>query len=159
MRKSLITSALLLLPALALAAPPSDPVGFWLVDDEAFAIEVHPCGDGLCGRIAWARPDGDTGEMPLDVNNRDHNARARGLLGLDVVADLLADDQGEWRDGTFYDPRDGKTYHRATVRLTEDGSIVLTGFADLQRRGRTVRSRFSHTVRFSPTTQEALAAR
>ncbi len=152
--------ALLVLPNAAFGVAPAEPVGHWLIEDGSFAIEVHPCGDGFCGRIAWASPDPTTGEPPLDLQNRRNEHRARSLLGLDVVAGLqIGDKSGEWREGSFYDPRDGKTYYRATARLTDDGGIVLTGYADVKHRGRMVRSRFSHTVRFAATTPEALAAR
>jgi len=162
MRRSMLAlgALILLVGTPALATPPADPVGHWLVTDGAFALQIQPCGDAFCGRIAWAPADPATGEIVLDRNNPVRSLRQRSLLGLDVLDGLTpAAKAGEWRQGSFYDPRDGKTYQRASLRFDGDGSVVLSGYADVKHRGRTVRSRFSHTVRLRPTSPEALASR
>lgn len=120
--------ALALLLGLAGSCPtsgtPDNPVqGVWLVEEDV-AIAVTRCGRGsLCGRIAWLRATHDDAGRPKhDERNPDPALRERPLCGLTVLEGLLPvpDEPGRWAAGSFYDPRDGRSYGlTATVRSAD----------------------------------------
>lgn len=61
-------SALFVLAALAAAGPASaaGPEGLWLTQDRDGVIEVRPCDNGLCGRIAGMREPVQPGRQHPD---------------------------------------------------------------------------------------------
>ena len=99
------------------AAPATDDnrkaQGVWMIEDEV-ALAVAPCGgDALCGRIVWLRtPRDDAGRPKRDAMNPDAALRGRPLCGLAVLDGLLPvpGEPGRWAAGSFYDPRDGRSY-------------------------------------------------
>jgi uncharacterized protein (DUF2147 family) len=106
--------------ALALVAMPvfaAQPVtGAWLTDARDGIVEIAPCGDKLCGRLAkmLVAPKGSA----TDRNNPDPALRDRPLVGLAVLTGFAPD--GEvWR-GTGYDPKAGKSYATTLQRLGPD---------------------------------------
>ena len=142
--------ALLTLLATTAGAAPAGSAsihGVWLLENGKIAVEIAPCGEQLCGKIAWLAP----GLPTRDVDNRDPALRDRELLGLQVITGLAASEEDDTRfeGGVFYDPMQGRSYYRCRVQLQPDGSLKLRGYADVERNGRLVRSRFSRTVRWT----------
>ena len=110
----LFIASLLCLPKPALAA---DPAGLWLTQDGESKLRIAPCGNKLCGTLAWLKvPSDSKGQPLLDASNPDPAQRARPLLGVQILLGLAPAGEG-WK-GKFYNPEDGKTY---------DGSFVLSG--------------------------------
>jgi uncharacterized protein (DUF2147 family) len=108
--------------ATAAMAPPN-PQGRWLTDDGKGIVEITPCGERLCGRIARVLEKGPA--VPkTDINNPDRRLRARSLVGL-VTLWGFARRGGAW-DGRAYDPKSGRTY-RSTLQLQPDGSLKVIG--------------------------------
>jgi len=107
------------------AATADDPnvQGVWMIEDEV-ALAVAPCGgDALCGRIVWLRtPRDDAGRPKRDAMNPDAALRDRPLCGVAVLDGLLPvpDEPGRWSAGSFYDPRDGRSYGLAATRVSAD---------------------------------------
>ncbi len=97
--------------------------GVWMIEDEV-ALAVAPCGgDALCGHIVWLRtPRDDAGRPKRDEMNPDAALRDRPLCGLTVLDGLLPvpDEPGRWSAGSFYDPRDGRTYGLAATLVSAD---------------------------------------
>ena len=97
--------------------------GVWMIEDEV-AIAVSDCGgDALCGRIVWLRtPHDAAGHPKRDEMNPDAALRDRPLCGLTVLDGLLPvpDEPGRWAAGSFYDPRDGRTYGLAATHVSAD---------------------------------------
>ena len=97
--------------------------GVWMIEDEV-ALAVAPCGgDALCGRIVWLRtPSDDAGRPKRDAMNPDAALRDRPLCGVTVLDGLLPvpDEPGRWSAGSFYDPRDGRTYGLAATHVSAD---------------------------------------
>lgn len=154
---ALALTLLVAAPALAAAATASsDNIhGLWLLEGGKIAVEIGPCGEAVCGKIAWVATD-----MPeRDVENRDATLRERALMGLEILTGLRPADAGETRfeGGAFYDPTEGRTLYRCRVELQKDGSLKLRGYPDLRRNGRMVRSRFGRTLRLTRVNPEELA--
>ncbi len=97
--------------------------GVWMIEDEV-AIAVANCGgDALCGRIVWLRTPHDAAGRPKrDEMNPDAALRDRPLCGLTVLDGLLPvpDEPGRWAAGSFYDPRNGRTYGLAATHVSAD---------------------------------------
>ena len=99
----------ILLALLALCHPASSAeksvVGLWLREDGLAQVRIGPCGDVLCGFVAW-------------VKNPEH----AGDIGLKVFYDMKADGPGEWK-GEAFNPEDRKTY---TGKLLVEGESLKT---------------------------------
>ena len=87
-------------------------------------IQIAPCGQRLCGRIARVL---DTGaNVPrTDVNNPDPSRRNRPLVGLQVLSGFRSGATA-WEGGQAYDPKSGSSY-KSSLRLNADGSLRVTG--------------------------------
>ncbi|MEZ5865135.1 MAG: DUF2147 domain-containing protein [Geminicoccaceae bacterium] len=109
MRKLLLATAVAALPAAALAA---DVDGVWKSeanDDGAYRITMAPCAADAaltCGTISKAvTKDGDD---PTYAN-----------LGKPIVENMKAEGDGNYSDGTIWDPESDKTYKsKMTSRAT-----------------------------------------
>ena len=85
--------------------------GFWRTPDGG-RIEIHPCGDMLCGHI---RDDG------IDDGKPTHAGHLL-LQALHYQGALT------WAGGTVLNPRDNRAY-RAKLRLMNGNQLKLTGCA------------------------------
>ena len=86
-------------------------------------VDIAPCGERLCGRIARVLATGP--DVPAtDVNNPDPALRSRPLLGLVTLSGFVRRN-GKWA-GSAYDPKTGRSY-RSTLQLEPGGSLKLTG--------------------------------
>lgn len=121
-----------------LAAPPEDISGIWLTDDGEGGIEIRPCGDQRCGRIAWMKdPKGDDGKPPIDRNNPEASLRARPICGLQIISGLKPQEDGSWGQGRVYNPDSGKTYDMEIRRLTAD-TVKATGYMGFKLLGQSM---------------------
>src|SRR4051794_30156616 len=76
------------------------PIGFWQTSSDGAVIEVEPCGNAMCGKIAGMHFDSPDSPMPTD-----HQGRPQ--CGLRII-EMTAQD-GRW-GGTITDPRDGAVW-------------------------------------------------
>jgi uncharacterized protein (DUF2147 family) len=119
-----------------LAAPPIE--GSWEADDGDAHVEIHPCDQGVCGRITWYSDAIDEhGRARTDVNNPDRSKRDRAIVGLQILELNGPDKKGTYR-GRVYDPKNGKTY-RCNARLDDEGRLRLRGYVGVSLFGRTSR--------------------
>ena len=115
----------ILCPSLASAA---DITGLWLTDDGEGVIEIRPCGEHRCGRIAWTKdPYGPDGKISLDRNNPDPSLRSRRICGLQIITGLKQQADGTWADGRVYNPDNGQTYGMKIQRQGAD-MVRATGY-------------------------------
>ncbi|KTT27085.1 hypothetical protein SB14R_00095 [Pseudomonas oryzihabitans] len=94
---------------LAQAASPAPVQGLWLTADQGAAVRVEPCADNaaaLCGTIVW---DKDAGNAHDTCGTR--------------ILQMTRNDEGTWRDGWVFDPRDGKKYKGYVRRKGDDLNI------------------------------------
>jgi uncharacterized protein (DUF2147 family) len=107
------------LTAPATAAPPS-PVGEWLVANGHARIKIDQCGKNVWGVISWeGKPGG------VDSNNPDPAKRNRPMLGMPILLDLKAGDEGRW-EGQVYNAENGKVYD-ASIRLKSPEVLEIQG--------------------------------
>lgn len=122
MKRILLALPLTLAPLPAAAAP--SVAGQWRTDDGSAVVEIAPCGEQMCGRIARVLATGP--DVPrTDVHNANPRRRTRPLVGLQILSGFHAGAKA-WEDGTAYDPKSGKSYD-ASLRLNPDGSLRVTG--------------------------------
>ena len=116
-----MTKLYLALLALLLAgtapARAAEPFGLWATGDGESKIKITPCGQKLCGTLAWLKePNDPAGKPLLDANNTSAALRTRPLLGVPLLQGLAR--EGDTWKGKIYNPEDGKTY---------EGSLTLSG--------------------------------
>jgi uncharacterized protein (DUF2147 family) len=114
---------LVLAPLAASAAAPS-VAGQWRTEDGSAVVEIAPCGQQMCGRIARVLATGQNVPQ-TDVNNSDPRRRTRPLVGLQILSGFNAGAKA-WEGGRAYDPKSGRSYN-ASLRLNADGSLRVTG--------------------------------
>lgn len=133
---------LLWLPMLGWAAA-DDVLGIWNTAEGRSRVEVYKCADRYCGRITWLKEPtypaddakGMAGQPKVDRENPDPALRSRPINGLEILQNFRYDD-GQWNDGSIYDPREGKTY-RCKITLGDDGKLKVRGYIGISLFGRT----------------------
>ncbi len=118
-----------------------DITGLWLVQEGDAQVRIEPCDDALCGRIVWLEePLDEQGNERRDVNNNDPELQQRTVVGLRILERVTAtqNEDGVWKDGRIYDPKNGKTY-KCNIELEPDGRLKLRGYVGFSLFGRTSR--------------------
>ena len=141
----LLAPATLLLSISAWAA--SDSIlGVWLNGDKDAHIEVFKCGERYCGKIVWLKEpvypqgskEGTPGTPKVDHYNPDASRRMVPTMGLEIMKDFQFVGDDSWKNGTIYDPGNGKTYS-AKAKLVSPNNLDLRGFIGVSLIGRTER--------------------
>jgi uncharacterized protein (DUF2147 family) len=103
--------------------------GYWRAPDKS-VIEIKACTNGvsLCGYLVLAPVYG------TDELNPDPALRKRPICGLRVL-ELQQFSAGVWRQGTAYNPEDGKSY-KAALRK-RDGRLFLRAYIGTEIFGET----------------------
>jgi uncharacterized protein (DUF2147 family) len=125
-------------PAATRATEPDPAVlGLWLTEKKGLVVDLYPCGDEICGRIAWLRKPTwkSTGELRRDTKNPDPMLRGRAWCGIEVIQGLEADGDGLWDNGKFYNPKDGGTYSLA-IEPEADGTLKARGYLGIKLLGK-----------------------
>lgn len=117
----------LLVPSPAGSESPS-PVGVWLHANKLIRVEIVPCAERLCGRIAWFKWPNDAKGLPLvDLKNPDPALRKRPLLGLIILQGLRRTGERTWEDGEIYNPVNGRDY-RATLSIKSYNTLRMRAY-------------------------------
>ena len=128
--KKLIILFLLGVYAIAGIAQEADKiVGVWWNDEKTSKIEVEKVDGKYIGTIVYMIPEKyENGEPPKDDENPDESLRERSIVGLQILEgfEYNAKDE-EWKDGTIYDPKSGKTYD-CYGWMESDDLLKLKGF-------------------------------
>jgi uncharacterized protein (DUF2147 family) len=106
----------------AAAAAPAE--GFWQAGSGGAVIEVHSCGEALCGRVV---DSDDLRNHPYltDDANRNPALRGRPVKGLDILEGFKGGPK-VWTGGHIYNPDDGRVYH-AELKLLAPDRLKVTG--------------------------------
>ena len=107
-------------------------IGKWLTADKKGNIEIYKKGDKYYGKIVGGN---DEGAEEFDVHNPDPAKRKQRLTGMNILKNFTFDD-GEWKNGTVYDPDNGKTYS-CVMELTNNNALEITGYIGIKLFGRT----------------------
>jgi uncharacterized protein (DUF2147 family) len=117
------------IPAAALAAEKLD--GFWMDSDGEVVLEIKPCGDARCGKVAWLKqPLGPDGLALLDYRNPNPTFTKRPVCGLEVVSDFKKQQDGTWGGGTVYVSDQGTSYS-GYAEVLSPTQIKVTGYIAL----------------------------
>ena len=103
-------------------------LGTWFTDDKETKIEIYKTGDKYSGKIVWLQePNEDDGTPKIDDENPDPELQKRPIMGL-ILLDGFSYNakKEEWKDGTIYDPKNGKTYDCFMWMEGED--LMIKGF-------------------------------
>ena len=126
-----------LLSQTASAATPI-PVGRWIWDTGEAAIEFHPCGTALCGRVVWLRDETTHGsEHAVDLRIPDSSLRSRRICGMDYITALRQNQDGVWVAGRIYDFLHGRTYDLDLTNVRPD-RIEMRGYQGIHLLGTTL---------------------
>ena len=142
--KILINIAVIILAATAsFASDRPEVLGCWDTVGNSSKVELYPCGDKLCGKVAWLKypnfmdaKDGPVGTMKIDHKNPDPALRNRPILGLQVIEGLTPAGSDKWDQGRCYDPESGNTY-RCRIRLASPERLEMRGYIGIPLIGRT----------------------
>jgi len=112
--------------------PAPGPVGIWIDHTGRGAVEIQPCGAGLCGRIVWIQQPLDTSGQPLrDKLNENRRLRNRPICGIQIIGDLKPMRDGSWDRGWIYDPEQGESFD-VELRLRAPDVLQVTGYKGLK---------------------------
>jgi len=114
-------------------ANPDALLGIWFNEEKDAKIKVYKEDGKFFGKIVWHKTGDDI--SPYDENNPDPELQKRKKVGLVILNDFEFDD-GQWEDGTIYDPKSGKTYS-CVIKLQKDGSLNVRGYIGISLLGRT----------------------
>ncbi|MDX2155673.1 MAG: DUF2147 domain-containing protein [Hyphomicrobiaceae bacterium] len=115
-------------PAPAAPAPVPGPLGVWIDHTGRGAVEILPCGPGLCGRIVWMQqPLDKTGQPLRDKLNENRKLRDRLICGLQVIGNLQPMRDGSWDGGWIYDPEQGESFD-VELRLRSPDVLQVKGY-------------------------------
>ncbi len=136
--KILFTLIGLLLTTTLLSQPQADALlGKWLNEDKDAHVEIYKESGKYFGKIVWLKDPIDevTGKPKVDDENDDESLQSRPILGLVILKDFVYDGDGEWEDGTIYDPKNGSTYD-CYIRFGDSKTLKIRGYIGISWIGR-----------------------
>jgi len=116
-----------------------DILGIWYNEEKSSKLQVYQEGDKFFAKIVWLKDpiDPDTGKPKTDKLNPDPKLKNVPRLGLIVVKNMIFNGSDEWKDGTIYDPNNGKTYSSHIQFGDSPNLLKLRGFIGISLLGRT----------------------
>lgn len=119
-------------------------LGKWTTANAKSTVEIYECGSKVCGKIiALKEPvypaddkKGMAGQTKIDRENPDPKMQKQPLIGLVVLKDFDRVEPGLWRNGTIYDPENGKTY-KCKLTLESPKNLHVRGYIGFSFIGRT----------------------
>jgi uncharacterized protein (DUF2147 family) len=117
-------------------------LGIWKTDMDEAKVEIFMCEEKICGKIIWLMnplytdsSEGEVGIPVIDRKNPDPALRNRPVIGLRILEGFIAEGENRWGEGTFYDPKSGKTY-RGKMHLAAPDRLELRGYIVIPLFGR-----------------------
>jgi len=93
------------------AAAPASIEGTWKSPGGNSIITIAPCGDALCGTVAWAS----------EQAKKDSARTTSQLVGTQILTGLTPDKRGRWQGKLFIPDRN----MRVTAKIERSGSDQL----------------------------------
>lgn len=117
-----------------------DILGTWYNEQRTAKILLYKEGDRYFGKITWLQVTLDTvtGKPRTDKYNPDPKLRDVPMMGLVIVKNFSFDGDEEWKGGTIYDTKNGKTYS-SYIKFSADNAnmLKLRGYIGISLLGRT----------------------
>lgn len=112
MKKTIVVLMLAFYAFSAYAQEADKIVGVWWNEEKTTKIEVEKKDGKYIGTIVYMIPEKlENGQSPKDDENPDEALRNRPIVGLQILEGFKYNaKKKEWKDGTIYDPKSGKTY-------------------------------------------------
>jgi len=112
-------------------------IGIWEPSHGKARIKIDKIADKYYGRIVWLKEpnDPETGEPKLDKNNPDESMHSAPLRGYRMLKDFVYQGDGEWAEGTIYDPENGSTYS-CVIKLEDENTLDIRGYIGVKTFGR-----------------------
>lgn len=131
-------SLILVVPEQSYAQEADALIGVWEPSHGKARVKVEKIADKYYGKIVWLKEplDPDTGEAKLDKNNPDESMQSVPLRGYRLLKDFVYKGDGEWVDGTIYDPENGNTYS-CVIKLKDENTLDIRGYIGVKTFGRT----------------------
>ncbi len=139
-----LTLLILTIAAPIYAASRDDILGLWDNQEKDAKIEVFKCADKYCGKIVSLKnpnylpgsTEGTPGTPRVDRNNPNPSLKTQPIIGLQIMNNFIFKGGNEWKGGTVYDPKKGKTY-QGKITLVSPHQLDLRGFIGVSLIGRT----------------------
>ncbi|MBL4625350.1 MAG: DUF2147 domain-containing protein [Flavobacteriales bacterium] len=107
-------------------------LGEWFNVDKTGIIEIYKKENKYYGIIVRGT---DKSPTKFDIHNPDPKKQNQLLVGKHILNDFTYDD-GEWEDGTIYNPRNGNTYSCVMVMI-DNNVLKITGYIGITLFGKT----------------------
>ncbi len=110
-----------------MTAQSSAILGEWLNEDKDAKVNIYEKEGKYYGKVSWLKePNEDDGKPKVDNENPDESKRSRPIAGLLLLKDFYYAEK-EWKGGTIYDPKNGKTYD-CYMALESSNQLKIRGF-------------------------------
>ena len=118
---------------------PGDILGIWFNEEKTSKLQVYQVGTKFFAKIVWLKDplDKATGKPRIDNLNPDAKLKNSPLLGLVVLKDFVFDGDNEWKNGTIYDPKNGKNYSCYIKPDDSPNKLKIRGYVGVSLLGRT----------------------
>ena len=109
--------------------------GMWFNDVKDAKIQIYKAGDGkFYGKIVWLKEPLKNGKPKVDEKNREASLKNQTLISL-VILKGFQKEGDTYKEGTIYDPENGKVYD---CKMTYNGKkLSIRGFIGFSFIGRT----------------------
>ena len=116
-----------------------DIIGIWYNEEKTSKLEIYQDGQKFFAKIVWLKEpiDPETGKPKTDKLNPDPKLKNAPRMGLIVVKNMVFNGSDEWKEGTIYDPNNGKTYSSHIQFGDSPNLLKLRGFIGVSLLGRT----------------------
>lgn len=108
-----------------------DIVGNFLSPESDGVMQFYKNGATYSAKLIWGK-DKDR----LDFKNPKPELRTQKVVGMVIAQGFVFDGTDTWKNGTIYDPTDGKTYS-CKITLDEKKNMKLRGYVGISLLGRT----------------------
>jgi len=112
--------------------------GIWYTEDNKSTVEIYRAKNGkYYGKIIWLKnPLEDNGTPKVDDQNPDPAKRKDPIIGLLILKAFDYKGDGVYKNGTIYDPDNGKTYD-CIITMRGPDKLDIRGYIGISLIGRT----------------------
>lgn len=121
----MLAGLLAVLPGAAQASGEEALIGRWNTQKQGGVVEIHRCGQALCGRVVDGAPLRANPDQ-RDVNNPDKALRSRKVMGARVLGGFTGGPR-EWKGGPLYDPETGDGAKKGSLTLAGANTLKVKG--------------------------------
>lgn len=108
-----------------------DILGEWLSEEKDGKVMIYKQGNKYYGKLSWLLRS-----QKKDEFNPDPKLRDQLLMGKVILKEFNFED-GEWENGTIYDPKSGKTYSCVMKLTNNKQQLDIRGYIGMPMFGRT----------------------